>query len=424
MLKTATEFINECQDRDYAESTIKRHNNSLAVFSEWIENQDFPVTNCRSTEIEEFLHWIKQHRDIAYADIRSETFWSLQKYFEYLTNEEYIRQNPCAEVDVVDCIILDEASRHLQRIRATKAQGTIENRELGLIQFSEWLENEVNCDLEQCTSLMLEDYAIYVSQKGYGDTTVKDKFAAVSTLYRFLHDKVGVLDENPAEDVNLSEAGIVDYHNPTKKSDELAEDIPYVTKEQKEAMRDNCPGPKTRNELIIELMWQTGLRRQEVSDITIDNLDREKRQIQIRGKNHKSRHVFYQPTLDTLLNIWLDAGYRQSYNSAEASNHLFISARSGHLHPHRINQLIVQSAKNAEIQTKMYTDGNGQNRYKITAHSLRHGFAVQSLKNGMDIKTLADIMGHNSLDTTKQYLRLITEDLRDRYRKFGPGGTE
>jgi integrase/recombinase XerD len=424
MLRSAEAFIRECQDRDYAESTIKTHNNSLAAFSEWIENQDISVTDCGSAEIEEFLQWIKQHRKISYADIRSDTFWSLQKYFEYLTDEEDIRQNPCAEVDVVDCIILDEASRHLQRIRATKAHGTIKNRELGLIQFSEWIENEVKYDLEECTPLILEDYAIYLSQRGYGDTTVKDKFAAVSTLYRFLHDKAGVLDENPAEDVNLNEAGIVDYRNPTKKSDELAEDIPYVTKEQKEAMKDNCPGPKTRNELLIELMWQTGLRREEAADVTIDNLDREKRQIQIRGKNSKSRHVFYQPTLDTLLNIWLDAGYRQSYNSAETSNHLFLSARSGRLNPHRINQLIVQSAKNAGIQTKMYTDGNGQNRYKITAHSLRHGFAVQSLKNGMDIKTLADIMGHESLDTTKQYLRLITDDLRDRYRKFGPDGTK
>ncbi|MFC7027835.1 tyrosine-type recombinase/integrase [Halomicroarcula sp. GCM10025710] len=143
----------------------------------------------------------------------------------------------------------------------------------------------------------------------------------------------------------------------------------------------------------------------------------------MRGKNDKNRIVFYQPTLDTLLQIWLDGGYRQCYNWAEKSDHLFVSERSGRLNPHQINQVIVKAAKNADIQSKMYTDGNGQNRYKITAHSLRHGFAVQSLKNGMDIKTLADIMGHESLDTTKQYLRLITDDLRERYRKYGPEGT-
>lgn len=124
-----------------------------------------------------------------------------------------------------------------------------------------------------------------------------------------------------------------------------------------------------------------------------------------------------------LLNIWLDGGYRQSFTHAESSDYLFLSERSEQLHPHQINETVVKAAKNADIQSKMYTDGNGQARYKITAHALRHGFAVRSLKNGMDIKTLADIMGHESLDTTKDYLELITDDLRERYRTYGPSGT-
>lgn len=424
MLRSAEAFIQECQDSKYAESTITTHNDSLETFSEWIETQDTTVTDCASTHIEEFIQWVKQNRPIPYMEIRSELFWSLQKYFEYLVEETQRGQNPCEAVDIVDCIILDDASRYLQRIRATRAKATVENRELGLIQFTEWVENQQEDSLEEFSPLKLEDYAIYLAQKGYGDTTIKDKFAAVSTLYRFLHNKAEVIDTNPSEEVNLSKAGIVDYRNPTKKSEELAEDILYVTKEQKEAMKDHCPGPKIRNELLIELLWHTGLRRVEAADITLDNLDREKREIQIRGKNDKSRTVFYQPTLDTLLNLWIDGGYRSSYNWSEASKYLFVSERSEQLHPHRINQVIVRAAKNAGIQSKMYTDGNGQDRNKVTAHSLRHGFAVQSLKNGMDIKTLADIMGHESLDTTQQYLRLITDDLRERYRKYGPDGTE
>jgi integrase/recombinase XerD len=424
MLRSAEAFVCECRDRDYAESTIETHTSSLETFSEWVDTQGISVTECEATEIEEFIQWVKRQKAVSYGDIRSDTFWSLKKYFAYLVEEEEMYQNPCDSVDIVDCIILDDASRYLQRTRATKAEGTVKNRELGLIQFTEWVKNQNEECLEEFTPLRLEDYAIHLKQKGYGDTTVKDKFAAVSMLYEFLHNKANVIDENPAEDVNLNQADIVDYRNPTKKSDKLAEDIPYVTREQKEEMKEHCPGPKTRNELLIELMWQTGLRREEVADITLGNLNREHREIQIRGKNDKSRVVFYQPTLDTLLDIWIEGGYRQSYNWAEKSDHLFLSERSGRLNPHQINQIIVKSAKNASIQSKMYTDGNGQNRYKITAHSLRHGFAVQSLKNGMDIKTLADIMGHESLDTTKQYLRLITDDLRERYRKYGPEGTD
>jgi len=423
MLRSAEAFIGECRDRDYAESTIETHTVSLGTFSQWIESREGSVTDCGSDDIEEFIQWIKQHRSLPYMDIRSDLFWSLQKYFEYLVEEGKIIRNPCGGVDIVDCIILDEASRYLQRMRTTRAKGTVQNRELGLIQFTEWVENQGEDSLEEFTPLRLEDYAIHLAQKDYGDTTVQDKFAAVSTLYNFLHGKEEVIDVNPTEDVNLDEAGIVDYQNPTKKSNELAEDIQYVTKEQKEAMKDNCPGPKIRNELIIEFLWQTGLRRVEAADVMLDNLYREKREIHVRGKNNKSRTVFYQPSLDTLLDLWIDGGYRSSYNAAESSGNLFISERSGRLHPHQINTVVVKSAKNADIQSKMYTDGNGQNRNKITAHSLRHGFAVRSLKNGMDIKTLADIMGHERLDTTQQYLRLITDDLRERYRKYGTDGT-
>jgi integrase/recombinase XerD len=189
-------------------------------------------------------------------------------------------------------------------------------------------------------------------------------------------------------------------------------------------MRENCPGPKLRNELLIEFLWQTGLRREEAANVTLNNIYPNKREIDVKGKGNKNRTVFYQPTLDTLLNLWLDGGYRSSYNWAESSEYLFVSERSSRLHPHRINQIVVKSAKNADFQSKMYTDGNGQDRYKFTAHSLRHGFAVRSLKNGMDIKTLADLMGHESLETTQQYLRLDNDDLRDRYRKYGPNGTE
>lgn len=424
MLESAEAFIGECRDRDYAESTIRTHTDTLETFSEWVENQDRSVTDCQHTEIDEFIQWIKQHQSISYGNIRSDTFRSLEKYFQYLVRHEEIDRNPCESVDIVDSIILQDASRYLQRMRATRAEGTIKNRELGLIQFTEWFENQTEDSLEEFTPLRLEDYAVHLAQKGYGDTTIIDKFAAVSTLYAFLCEKAEVIDTNPADDVNLSEAGIVDYRNPTKKSDKLAEDIPYVTKEQKEAMKSNCPGPKIRNELLIELLWQTGLRRREAADVTLDNIDREKREIQIRGKNDKSRIIFYQPTLDTLINLWIDGGYRSSYNWSEKSEYLFVSERSERLTPHRINQVVVKAAKNADIQSEMYIDGNKQARHKITAHSLRHGFAVRSLKNGMDIKTLSDIMGHGSLDTTQQYLRLITEDLRERYQKYGPDGTE
>lgn len=414
------EFIQECESRGYADSTLESHETTFQLFSRWLETQDLTAEDCTSSEIEDFINWIKDNWNRPYNKIRSTAFWSLQKYYDYLVSNGSRETNPCSRVDVVECIILDDAERFLNRIRTTKAESTVENREYGLIQFSYWLEQVQQAELEDMTPLLLEDYAIFLKQQGYSDTTVKDRFAAVSMLYRFLSDKVRAIEDNPIDDVNLDEADIVDYKNPTRKSKELKEDIYYVTPEQKEELLNHVPGPFLRNELLVNLLWQTGIRREEAANIKIEDIEREKRQINIKGKGNKNRVVFYQPTLDDTLKIWLEGGYRSSSLCAEESPYLFLSERSLRLHPHQINQIVVNSAKNAEIQREMYRDPNGQARYKITAHSVRHGFAVQCLKNGMDIKTLADLMGHESLDTTKEYLKFTTEDRRTTYRQFGP----
>lgn len=433
MIESATEFIEECHKRGYADSTLQSHETTLELFSEWIEGRNHSAKETEPKDIEQFIEWLKDNWDRPHNEIRSTAIWSLNKYFKFLLYEgkeddEYDKESevdtPCEDVDIVGCIILEQGEDFLNRIRGIRADSTVENREYGLMQFSFWLDEEVGMEFEQLTPLDLENYAIFLKNKGYSDTTVKDRFAAASVLYEHHYEKTGLLDSNPAESVNLDDAGIVDYRDPTRKSSALNEDIYYVEPDEKEKMLENVPGPFLRNELLIRFIWQTGLRRDEVSNVRIEDIDWNDRLINIKGKGDKNRKVFYQPSLDDALNIWLERGYRNSSLYAEESPYLFLSERSPQLHPNQINQVVVTAAKNAGVQSEMYTDPNGQSRYEITAHSLRHGFAVRCLKNGMNIKTLADLMGHESLDTTKEYLKFTTEDLRVTYRKYGPGGTE
>ncbi|UHQ98123.1 tyrosine-type recombinase/integrase (plasmid) [Natrinema zhouii] len=423
MIASEDTFIEECKERRLAASTIESHTTALTLYSQWLDTTELEAETVTGTNLREFVVWLKHNWEQPYNEIRNTVFWSLTRYYGYLAEEGRVTTNPCENVDVVECLVLDEATKFLRRVRATKAKTTIQTREYGLILFSEWLERDPQSELVEVEPLDLEDYAIYLTGKGYSNGTVIDRYSTVSTLLTFLHEKEKSLDENPADDVNLDKADIVDYKQPSRKSEELKEEIFYITSEQKDLLLENVPSPTIRNELMIELMWQTGMRRQEVVDLRISDLNRDEGYIDVRGKNGKNRTVFYQSDLSDRLNIWLDGGLRNSSMYAEESPYIFLTEQSEQLHPQQINRTVLQAAEAAGIQETMYIDANGNPRHKITPHGLRHGFAVQSLKNGMDIKNLADIMGHNSLDTTKEYLRFTKEDLKRAYRKFGPGGT-
>ena len=189
---------------------------------------------------------------------------------------------------------------------------------------------------------------------------------------------------------------------------------------EKELLCENVPDPKVRNELLIRLMFQTGIRTKELRNIRIQDLDRNNRSIKVEdAKSNKYRTVFYND-LEPWLSQWLDQGYRDSLRPASDSPYLFITNRKERFSINTASRVITEAADNAEIQETMYEDNNGGERKRITPHALRHGFARSCVKDGMDISYLKELMGHENLDVTKQYLKFTDQDKRDAVRKHGP----
>jgi integrase/recombinase XerD len=88
--------------------------------------------------------------------------------------------------------------------------------------------------------------------------------------------------------------------------------------------------------------------------------------------------------------------------------------------PQTVNYKIVRpAAEEAGIQEVVYTDKNGGQRYRITAHALRHGHGVHALKSGIDVRTVQKHLDHAKLEMTMRYLQLIDSDVKEGYRRFG-----
>lgn len=309
----------------------------------------------------------------------------------------------------------EQIERHLGRIEGKQAEASYKTHRSNLRDFDRWLQ-EQDQELTELSSLKLEDYFLQQKREDYAPNTISSRYESVRALFKRLAGRYDEIDETPFEDLERNE--FVDKR--TKKHSQTS--ISYVSKEDMEALCDHSPSPQLRNELIIRLLWQTGIRKCELGEITFDDLDRDAREIEVWSEKSKEwRTVFYQDSLDLLLDQWIEGGYRASFAPAEQSSHLFVTERSEKLAPDTVNTKIVKpAAEAAGIQEVMYEDQSGSKRHRITPHALRHGHAVHALKSGIDVRTVQKHLGHSSLETTMEYLQLINDDVKDAYAaEFG-----
>jgi len=308
----------------------------------------------------------------------------------------------------------DKMNQYLNRIEGMKASQTFGSRRTALRRFNTWLDStdQTATDID---ALDIEDYLAMLSSEGYAPNTISTYYDGVRNFYNFLERK-GVMDENPAKNVNNS--NIRSITSGTKKHNET--DVVYVTEDEKEQLVEHVPNPRVRNELIVRLLWQTGVRGKELSDVKLDHIDRDQRSIWVYStKTDSSRTVFYQPSLDFLLDQWIDGGYRDAHGPANTSKYLFPGKECEKLRPRFIRNAVTEAAENAGIQEEMYEAVDGSSRHRIGSHSLRHGHAVYALRSGINIRTLQKHLGHSTLTVTEKYLQIVNEDVQNEYQRFG-----
>ena len=223
--------------------------------------------------------------------------------------------------------------------------------------------------------------------------------------------------ENPSTDLDVSNWNAL--KNGTKKSQALKEDVYYLTPAEVEKLAENAPNPKLRNELIIRMLYQTGLRRGELASIKLSDVDTKEQSIDIHAeKTHTNRTVYYRPSLNVLLTRWKNVE-RNALATAD-SEYLFSTYKTDQLTGRQVARTIRKAADAADMQEHVFTNAQGHKHMKVTAHVLRHSFAVQCIKNGMDTRTLQKLLGHAKIETTEKYLRVAKSDVRDAARKYGP----
>lgn len=296
-----------------------------------------------------------------------------------------------------------------------KADGTLKRYEGALNAYSEWLDTEDLSPYDVGRRDLQRYLGWLKNEREYAPKTIHGYFSPVSGFYDDL-EASGEIDQDPSEDVSPS-----NYADKVTRTEQITkEERIWLEEDEVRELVDNVPGPNLRNRLLVLFMYYTGLRRQEVSDVKIDDLDRENRQVKVRGKNNTIHTANWQPQIDTLLTRWLDLGERDASPYAGESPYLFVSDSAEKVSGDRITKIVREAAENAGLQEVLYEDASGRNRYKITSHSLRHSYAMHWLQNGGSIEALSKSMAHNSITTTEIYGEVLDERVKEEYEQFGP----
>lgn len=156
-----------------------------------------------------------------------------------------------------------------------------------------------------------------------------------------------------------------------------------------------------RDRAILELFFSTGLRISELCSLDSD-LDLSRDEFSVRGKGEKVRVVFLSPAAKDAIRDYL----KERKDMEEA---LFVDGRAKKLH--RITPRDIQR------HLKKYVAQAGITN-RVTPHTLRHAFATDLLSNGADIRSVQQLLGHASINTTQIYTHITDAHLREVHKKF------
>src|SRR3989344_1761388 len=160
-----------------------------------------------------------------------------------------------------------------------------------------------------------------------------------------------------------------------------------------------------RDRAILELLFSTGLRVSELCSLNSD-IDLARDELSVRGKGEKVRVVFISPTAKEAVREYLKA--RKDMEEA-----LFVDGR-----PNKLHRII---PRDVQRHLKTYVARAGITSV-VTPHTLRHVFATDLLNNGADIRSVQQLLGHASINTTQIYTHITDSHLREIHKKFHSHG--
>ncbi len=242
----------------------------------------------------------------------------------------------------------------------------------------------------------VRNFLSLLREKNYCKSTVARKLATLRSFFKFLVRRA-LIAGNPVASIR------------TPKQDKR---LPkYLELEQIERLFANCDTTTmlgARDRAILETLYSTGLRVSELIGLEVNDVDLTANVVRVRGKGKKERIIPIGPGAVKAILQYLDL--RRSAFAAGKHNPdaLFVNKHGQRLSTRSVRRKLDKYLLDAGLDLS------------VSPHTLRHSFATHMLQRGADLRSLQELLGHQSLSTTQIYTHLTGQTTKDAYEKAHP----
>ena len=287
-----------------------------------------------------------------------EYFLDLRNFFRYLklTRDPSLRERPFSEIDIMD-VDLD----FVRSVTLTDVYG-----------YMSYLSRE----RARHQNSSRTDYGLTASSRAR-------KISTIRSFYGYLTNKVHLIEQNPVKDMDTPK---------------LRKNLPkYLTLDESLHLLDTVDGAnRERDYAIWTLFLNCGLRISELCALNLPDIQGEA--LRVLGKGNKVRIVYLNSACLGALNAYMSVRRPVTGRDRDA---LFLSSRNGRISKSTVHALVKKHIAAAGLDAAQYS-----------SHKLRHTAATLMLQNGVDVRAVQEVLGHEHLNTTEIYTHIDNEALR------------
>ncbi len=279
---------------------------------------------------------------------------------------------------------------HLQLERGASPH-TVEAYRRDLIDLGDFVEHE---DPDTIAVSVLDDYGLALRDRGLSPATVRRRLAAVRAFLKH-RAREGARNAAPGRGMPLPRLGR-----------QLPEPLTKGEAERIVTMPDATPRG-LRDRAMLELLYGAGLRVSELVSLRVSDVDLRDGVVRCMGKGAKQRLVPMGKSATEAARVYLQRG-RPYLGRLQRGDILFLNHRGQGITRQAVFQLVREHARRAGVAKE------------VTPHTLRHSFATHLIQGGADLRSVQEMLGHASIETTQVYTHVSPDHVRREYFKAHP----
>jgi len=275
------------------------------------------------------------------------------------------------------------------------SEHTLRAYQIDLTGFIQWAYR-IEVDITKISYKTLRGYLIELYAAEYAVNTVNRKLSALRKFYMWLETE-GLTASNPAKELQGPKRQQTLPHIIHKE--DMCKILSYC---EKQAVKESgqAKALAVRNKSIIELLYATGIRISEASNLLLVNIDFNQRSIKVMGKGSKERILPVYPTAMQAIEIYVHQ-YRDSILNGNKSDYCFISDSGLHMSADSMRIMFKETILKAGVCDS------------VSPHAMRHTYATDLVEGGADLRSVQELLGHASLSTTQIYTHVSSKRLKE-----------